>query len=76
MYYLCTEIKKQAGAATRNSGKKDMKLYTIKDETGNFHGDFNSIRAAIQFIHKHYADRKMTIWRYESWTNLVQVIYK
>jgi hypothetical protein len=53
-----------------------MKLYTIKDETGSFHGDFNSIRAAIQFIRKHYADRKMTIWRYETWTNLVQVVYK
>ena len=52
-----------------------MATYTIKDETGNFHGEFNSIKAAVQFIHKHYADRKMTIWRYKTHTELVQVVY-
>lgn len=25
-----------------------MATYTIKDETGNFHGEFNSIKAAVR----------------------------
>lgn len=54
-----------------------QKIYAIKDdETDSWHGEFPSIRAAINFIHKCYADRKMSIWRYEGGTKYTRVIYK
>ena len=53
-----------------------MKKYYIKDEAnGNFLGEFDSIRSAIIFIHKNYADRRISLWRYAE-GNDVRVIYQ
>ena len=63
--------------ALQGAMQSTQKIYAIKDdETDSWHGEFPSIRAAINFIHKCYADRKMSIWRYEGGTKYTRVIYK
>ena len=53
-----------------------MRIYAIKDEaTGSYLGEFPTIKAAIQFIHKHYAGRKISMWRYED-GKYTRVIYQ